>query len=67
MTLEWEQIPAAIRAERLGTGDGRVYEISFTADDGKDGMCSDSVFIGVPHGKNKEAMDNGQNFDSTLE
>jgi hypothetical protein len=26
---------AQVRAERLGAGDGRVYHIGFTADDGK--------------------------------
>jgi hypothetical protein len=56
---------ASIRAERLGTGDGRVYEILFTADDGNGGTCSNSVFVGVPHGKNKPPIDSGQNFDST--
>jgi len=37
-----------LRAERSGTGDGRVYRISFTASDGKDN-CSGTVFVGVPH------------------
>ena len=57
---------ATIRYERLGTGDGRVYEISFTADDGNGGMCSDSVFVGVPHDQNKDPVDSGQIYDSTL-
>ena len=57
---------ALVRAERLGTGDGRVYEISFTADDGNGGMCSGSVFVAVPHDNKKDPIDSGQNFDSTL-
>ena len=56
---------AQIRAERSGTGDGRVYEISFTADDGNGGMCTGSVTVGVPHDKKDTAVDSGQNFDST--
>jgi hypothetical protein len=56
---------AQIRAERSGTGDGRVYEITFTADDGNGGMCTGSVSVGVPHDKKSTAVDSGQNFDST--
>jgi hypothetical protein len=56
---------AQIRAERSGTGDGRVYEISFTADDGNGGMCTGMVSVGVPHDKKSTAVDSGQNFDST--
>lgn len=37
-----------IRAERSGTGDGRVYRISFTVSDGKD-KCTGTVYVGVPH------------------
>jgi len=54
-----------VRAERAGIGDGRVYEISFTADDGNGGSCSGSVSVAVPHDKGKDAVDSGQNFDST--
>jgi hypothetical protein len=56
---------ATIRAERLGTGDGRVYEISFTADDGNGGSCTGSVKVAVSHDNAKVAVDSGQNFDST--
>jgi hypothetical protein len=56
---------AQIRAERSGMDDGRVYEISFTADDGNGGTCSGSVFVGVPHNSNSNPIDSGQNFDST--
>jgi hypothetical protein len=37
-----------LRAERSGTGDGRVYRISFTVSDGKD-KCTGTVLVGVPH------------------
>jgi len=38
-----------LRAERSGTGDGRVYRIAFTASDGKGGTCSGGITVGVPH------------------
>lgn len=62
---------AQLRAERVGTpkvpGDGRVYHIGFTADDGNDGTCSGSVKVGVPHdqGKRKVPVDGGPLYDST--
>lgn len=56
---------AEVRAERAGTGDGRVYEISFTADDGNGGSCTGSVEVGVPHNKKSTPEDSGQNFYST--
>ncbi|MBI3753905.1 MAG: hypothetical protein HY266_07700 [Deltaproteobacteria bacterium] len=58
-----------IRAERSGKGNGRVYAISFTADDGKGGSCSGQVKVGVPHdqGKGKNPVDDGQNYDSTMQ
>jgi hypothetical protein len=37
-----------LRAERSGSGDGRVYRIAFTVSDGKL-TCSGTVFVGVPH------------------
>jgi hypothetical protein len=41
---------AAVRATRLGKGDGRVYRVCFTANDGKPGGAADGVvYISVPH------------------
>ncbi len=59
---------AQLRAERSGTGNGRVYAISFMADDGKGGTCTGQVAVGAPHdlGKGKAPIDDGQNYDSTL-
>ena len=59
---------AQVRVERSGTGNGRVYAISFVADDGKNGSCSGQVAVGVPHdmGKGRLPVDDGQNYDSTL-
>ena len=57
---------AQIRAERDGTSDGRVYVISFSADDGNGGTCNGSVQVGVPHDQSGDpALDSGQNFVST--
>jgi hypothetical protein len=59
---------AHVRAERAGTGDGRVYHIGFTADDGKGGTCTAEVKVCVPHdqGKGKTCVDQGSLFDSTV-
>jgi hypothetical protein len=57
---------AQVLAERAGTGDGRVYHISFTADDGKGGTCTGEVKVCVPHNKGKTCVDQGSLFDSTV-
>jgi hypothetical protein len=59
---------ASLRAKRDGKGNGRVYRISFTADDGQGGSCSDYVKVNVPHdmGKKSIAVDNGPIYDSTV-
>jgi len=54
-----------LRAERSGTGNGRLYQIQFTADDGHGGTCIGSVAVGVPHSKKDTAIDDGQKYDST--
>lgn len=58
---------AQLRAERSGKGNGRVYEISFTASDSHGGECDGSVTVCVPHdqGKGNTAIDDGQNYDAT--
>jgi len=58
---------ASVRAERMRNGDGRVYEIRFTADDGKEGgTCSGTVFVGVPRDKDSVAVDSKLRFDSLV-
>ena len=37
-----------LRAERIRWHDGRVYHLSFTADDGKGGRCNGRVEVCVP-------------------
>lgn len=56
---------AQVRAERSGLGDGRVYAISFTADDGNGGTCTGTVNVGVPHDVKDNPFDSGQVHDST--
>jgi hypothetical protein len=61
---------AQVRAERAGTpkvpGNGRVYEISFTASDGRGGDCSGSVKVCIPHDQRRghSCVDDGQKYNS---
>lgn len=65
---------AKVRAERSGRkalpGDGRVYQIVFTASDGKGGSCPGSVLVGIPHDQGKAVpgapmpTDSGFRWDS---
>jgi hypothetical protein len=64
---------AEVRAERSGTkkvpGDGRVYQIGFTADDGNGAVCSGTVTVCVPHdqGEGSVCVDSAPpSYDSTL-
>jgi hypothetical protein len=54
---------AHIRSERSGRGNGRVYEIEYSA---FNGGCSGFVHVTVPHDQSGDpAEDDGQDFDST--
>jgi hypothetical protein len=61
-----------VRAERVGSpevpGNGRVYHIGFTANDGMGGTCSGEVMVGVPHDQGAGAfpIDDGALYDSTM-
>ncbi len=59
---------ALIRAERSGTGNGRVYQVSFKANDDNGGFCTGAVTVSVPHSlkKGTTAIDDGQVYDSTI-
>jgi hypothetical protein len=60
---------AEVRAERVGSGNGRVYHIGFTADDGFGGTCSAEVLVGVPKSQGKKwrtPVDDGPLYDSTI-
>jgi hypothetical protein len=58
---------AQVRAERSGQGDGRIYQIFFTATDAKGGSCSGSVNVGVPHDQSGgPVVDSGVRYDSLV-
>ena len=54
-----------LKAERVASGNGRVYRIFFTVSDGQGGTCSGKVKVGVPKTKNGNAFDNlNRSFNS---
>ena len=60
---------AMLLAERSGRGNGRVYEIDFTATDVNGGFCSGTVEVGVRHdqgNKSGPAINDGATIDSTV-
>jgi hypothetical protein len=62
---------ASVRAERSGTGDGRVYVIAYTATDGRGGSCSGTVEVSVRHSQGKgpkggPAVNSGATYDSSI-
>ena len=61
---------ASVRAERNGNpktpGNGRVYHITFTADDGNFGTCTRTVTVCVPHDdSDPTCVNEGPLHDST--
>lgn len=48
-----------LRAERSGTGDGRVYHVAFGGSDGRGGTCTGTVKVGVPHNQKSTPIDSG--------
>jgi hypothetical protein len=56
-----------LRAERSGTGNGRIYQVDFTADDEQGGACNGSVRVSVPFTMKpgQPITDDGQRYDST--
>jgi hypothetical protein len=62
---------ATVRAERTAgrtvPGDGRVYEIFFTASDSHGATCTGSALVAVPHDEDHgAARDSGVRYDSTV-
>jgi hypothetical protein len=55
---------AAVRAERVGGGNGRVYHIGFSATADQH-ACSGEVIVGVPHDEEGDPVDDGALYDST--
>jgi hypothetical protein len=55
-----------LRAERAGNGNGRVYRVSFMADDGHGSQCMGAVTVCVPHDRRPGiCVVDGQQYDST--
>jgi uncharacterized repeat protein (TIGR01451 family) len=58
-----------VRAERSGTGDGRVYRIATTVTDGHGGSCTAVAVVGVPHDQSPARsvpVDSGGVFNSLI-
>jgi hypothetical protein len=57
---------ASLRAERSGLGDGRVYHVSFQAEDGQGGVCEGTVQVCAPHDQDpaNDCVDQGPLFDA---
>jgi hypothetical protein len=54
-----------IRSERSGSGDGRIYRITFRANDGFGESCTGSITICAPHSRKPGiCVDSGQKFNS---
>lgn len=55
-----------LRAEWAGGGTGRVYYVTFTADDGAGGSCTGAVTVCVPHDRRPGTCgDEGPLYDAT--
>jgi len=54
----------SLRAERTSTN-GRVYQVTFVADDGAGGTCTGHVKVCVPGTRGATCVDDGQHYDST--
>jgi hypothetical protein len=59
---------AQVRAERTGSGNGRVYHIFYSATDHVGASCHGEVTVGVPHdqGKGSVPVDGGPIFSSLV-
>src|SRR5262249_22309209 len=57
---------AKVRNERLLHGDGRVYQIGFTATDSEGDSCTGDVKVCVPAKEGETCGDQGALFDSTV-
>jgi hypothetical protein len=61
---------AQVRAERSGQGDGRIYQIFFTATEAtgtEKHSCTGSVTVGVPHDQSgSPAFDSGVRYNSLV-
>lgn len=57
---------AFLRADRISAGDGRLYTVSFMAQDGSGGQCTGAVTVCVPHDRGHPTCGRGAaSVDST--
>ena len=65
--LQGQGAPVLLRAERAGSGNGRVYQVEFTAAYQSGESCDGTVRVEVPHsrGRGVVAVDDGQYYIST--
>jgi hypothetical protein len=54
-----------VRAERSGNGTGRVYKVTFKAQDGSGAACTGNVLVCVPHNHGAACVNEGTIYDST--
>jgi hypothetical protein len=54
-----------LRASRQPKGDGRVYHVSFAANDNAGGICTGTVSVCVPRKSHGTCVDEGPLYDST--
>ena len=55
-----------VRSERSGLGDGRIYELSFSASTVSGDSCEGSVLMGVPHDRNDTPIDSLIRYNSIV-
>lgn len=53
-----------LRAERAGSGNGRVYAVQFKATDPDGASCTGTVKVSIPKSIKDQAVDSGQNYNS---
>ena len=59
----------AVRGESFARGDGRVYHVDFSANDGRGGMCEGTVTVCVPRfglRRSDTCVDQGPLYDSSV-
>jgi hypothetical protein len=63
--IQGEGEAVLLRAERAGNGNGRVYEVTFTAEDSDGGSCAGTVTVCVPRDRqSNQCVDDDQWYDS---
>jgi hypothetical protein len=54
-----------VRAEREGTGTGRIYQIAYSVNDGQGATCTGTAMVTVPHDQSgRPVLDTGARYNS---